>query len=80
MTSSKLDEIRDRLLEFSGLMVFRYHGVEFDIDPFSDKDFHINYSGNEFDVHSVEEVFSTSFLDGECMKNVAHEIEVVDWG
>lgn len=80
MTFSKLNEVRDRLLEFSGLMIFRYQGKEFDIDPFSKTNFHINYNGKEFRANSIDEVISTPFLDGKCIKDVAQYIEVVDWG
>lgn len=79
MISVKENQIRKRLLEFCSLMVFQYREQEFDIDPFSPCDFHINYNGNEFDVHSIDEVLNTPFLDGKSMKDVMGELEVVDW-
>lgn len=80
MTFSKLNEVRDRLLEFSGLMILRYQGSEFDIDPFSKTNFQINYNGKEFRANSIEDVMNIPFLDGKCIKDVVQDIEVVDWG
>lgn len=80
MTFSKLDDIRDRLLEFSSLMIFRYQGMEFDIDPFSPTNFSINYNGEEMKASSIDEVMNIPFLGGKCINDVAGEIEIVDWG
>lgn len=79
MTSSKAEQIKNRLLEFCGLMTFRYHGLDCDIDPFDSKHFHVNCGGNEQDVDSIEKVMESPLFDGDCLNDIADNIEILDW-
>lgn len=79
MISSKAEQIKSRLMEFCCLMTFRYHGLDCDIDPFDSKHFHVNCDGNEQDVDSIEKVMKSPFFDGECLEDIADEIEILDW-
>ncbi len=79
MTSSKAEQIKNRLLEFCCLMSFRYHGIECDIDPFNQHDFHINVGGDEQDVDSIEKVMNSPLFDGACLSDIANEIEILEW-
>lgn len=80
MTSSKQsDKIKERLLEYSGLMVLRYGAIEFDIDPFHSGFFHISCNGMEWDAYSIDEVMSIPFVDGKCLADIASHVEVIDW-
>lgn len=66
-------------MEFCCLMTFRYHGLDCDIDPFDSKHFHVNCDGNEQDVDSIEKVMKSPFFEGECLEDIADEIEILDW-
>ncbi len=79
MTSSKSERIKARLSEFCGLMVLRYRGLEFDIDPFNPALFHVSCGGYEWDAHSIEEVMDTPFMNGKRLRDIAEEVEIVDW-
>lgn len=79
MTSSKAEQIRERLLEFCTLMSFRYKGVYCDIDPFNPHLFHVMCGDNERDVHSIEEVMRSPLFDGACLQDIADEIEILEW-
>lgn len=79
MTSSKAEQIKNRLLEFCCLMTFTYHGIECGIDPFNPNDFHINCGGEEQDVDSIEKVMESPFFEGACLNDIADEIEILDW-
>ncbi len=79
MTSSKATEIRKRLLEFCGIMAFRYHGMDCDIDPFNPSFFHVACNGTETDVNSIDEVMSGQLFDGACLNDIAEEIDILEW-
>lgn len=79
MTSSKVEQIKSRLLEFAGLMTFEYNGLECDIDPFSPTLFHITCNGAEKDVYSIDEVMKDPFFGGFCLNDIAEEINIIDW-
>ena len=73
------DEIRARLLEFAGLMVFEYQGMDCDIDPFNPKLFHVSCNGVERDLHSIEQVMEEPIFNGAALKDIAGVIKILDW-
>ena len=79
MISSKAEQIKKRLLEFCSLMSFNYRGVYCDIDPFNPQLFHIVCGDEERDVGSIEEVMDSPLFVGACLKNIADEIEILEW-
>lgn len=79
MTSYKATDIQNRLLEFCGLLAFRFHGLECDVDPFNPQSFHVVCDGVEREVSSIEEVMNGLFFDGCCLKDIAEDIEIIEW-
>ena len=79
LTSSRAGEIKARLLEFCTLMSFEYQGVYCDIDPFNPHLFHIMCGDEERDAHSIEEVMERPYFLGACLRDIADEIEIIDW-
>ncbi len=79
MTSSKSEEIKNRLLEFSGLMVFKFGEMECDIDPFNQHLFHVACNGTEKDIYSIEDVMEKPLFAGYSLNEIAEEIEILDW-
>ncbi len=79
MTSSKAEQIRARLLEFCTLMSFTYRGTYCDVDPFNPRLFHVMCGDDERDVHSIEEVMESPLFMGACLRDIAEEIEILEW-
>lgn len=79
MISDKSEQIKARLLEFTGLLAFQYHGLDCDIDPFDPEHFHITCNGVERDVHSIDDVMNGLFFDGHCLREIAGEIQITEW-
>ncbi len=79
MTSSKAEQIKARLLEFCTLMSFNYRGLYCDIDPFNPHLFHVMCGDDERDVNSIEEVMEGPLFAGACLRDIADEIEIIDW-
>lgn len=78
-TSYTAKQIKDRLLEFCCLMSFTYHGLDCDIDPFNPTHFHVTCNGVENDVDSIDKVMGDPLFDGQCLNDIAEEIEITDW-
>ena len=76
---SKSEQIKARLLEFCTLMSFTYHGVHCDIDPFNPHLFHIMCGNEECDVHSIDDVMDSPLFSGACLRDIADEIEILEW-
>lgn len=79
MISSKAETIKNRIVEFCTLILLEYNGKEYSIDPFAPDDFHINCAGNEFDLHSIDEVMNKPMFDGKALAEIADDITIVDW-
>lgn len=73
------DRIKARILECCTLFAFDYKGKEYNIDPFSETDFHIYADGNEFNVSDIEDVMGMPYIDGKNLNEVADLIENIDW-
>lgn len=79
MISSKSDNIKNRILEFSSLLSFIYKDVECDIDPFNPRSYHLRCGNKEKDVASIDEVMTLPFFCGKSLDEIAGEIEITDW-
>ncbi len=79
MTSYNLEDIKSRLLEFSGLMSFEYNGLYCDIDPFNKNNFHVTCNGNEHDMKSIDDVLNSPVFGGCALNEIWDKIKILDW-
>lgn len=79
VTSYKSSDIKERLLEFSNLMMLSCNGIEYHIDPFNENYFHIFCDGKEYDFHNIDDVMNDPAFDGKSINDIAEQIEVLDW-
>ena len=78
-TSSKIKQIKDRLLEFCSIFCFKYDGIDCDIDPFNPTLFHLRCGDQEKDVNSIEDVINDPFFLGKPLKAIADVITDIEW-
>lgn len=74
-----IDDIRDRILECATLFAFEYDGHLCDVDPFNRNFFRLGCDGKQIEVHSIDEVFDTPYFSGKALKEIADEIEILEW-
>ena len=79
MTSSKAEQIRNRLLEFCTLFSFEYKEKVWGIDPFNPTLFRLYCGEYSEDIKSIEKVMQCPVFDGECLNDIADSIEILDW-
>ena len=77
---STLDYIKKTLSINGTLLGFEYNGKEGNIDPYySGKDTYLLFfDDKEMLVYSLEEVFTTPFIDGKTLKEVANHIVITE--
>ncbi len=77
---STLDYIKKTLSVNGALLGFEYKGKEGNIDPYySGKDTYLLFfDDKELLVHSLDEVFTASFIDGKTLKEVAEQIVIIE--
>jgi hypothetical protein len=78
-----LEAIKNTIVDCCTLFGFEYNGKDGNIDPcykpgIGDT-FLLFYNGEEQSVDSLDAVFSTPFVEGHTLKEIADEIEVTEW-
>ena len=81
MTSSKLiNEVKDAVLENAAMFEFTYNGKSGNIDPVcTPKDgdrFLLFFDGTEQTVNRIDDVFSTPFVNGQRLTDIAEQVVV----
>jgi len=70
------DKLKNRILECCTLVEFEYNGKIYNVDPFSESDFHIYADGDEFDVTSIDAVFNSPYIEGKSLSSVIDDIKI----
>lgn len=72
----KAQVIEDRIGEICTHFLFYYKGHNCGVDPFSDEDFDMWCGDDYMKAHSLEEVMSTPFFAGKCLRDIAEKIRI----
>lgn len=78
-----VDVIKSTIVDNATLFGFDYNGKSGNIDPSYTPEtgdvFLLFFNGNEQSVSSIDEVFSTPFIDGKTLSEVANQITITEW-
>ena len=75
-----LDYIKETLSVNGTLLGFEYQGKDGNIDPFysGENTYPLYFDGQEFEVNSLDEVFSTHFICGKTLTEVMNQIIITE--
>ncbi len=81
-SSSMIKTIKETVIDNATLLGFEYKGKEGNVDPYysnGKNHFLLFFDGQEQVVESINDVFSTAFIMGHTLCEIAEDIVVTDY-